>query len=54
MVGTSPIFCGGSEASWISLLAAWDCAGAVEILTHWPRAMLWISGEWRPLSRIVN
>ena len=46
MAGTSRIFCGDCEAFWIFLLAAWDCAGAVGIRTHSPRAMLWISGEW--------
>ena len=54
MVGNLPIFSGGFEAQWIFSLAAWDCAGAVVILTHFPQAMLWISGEWKLLFRITN
>jgi hypothetical protein len=54
MVGTLPTFFGGFEAQWISWLAAWDYAAAVAILTHFPQAMLWISGEWKPLCRIAN
>jgi hypothetical protein len=48
------MFFGGFEAQWISWLGAWDCAEAVAILTHFPQATLWISGEWKPLYRIMN
>ena len=54
MAGTLPMFSGGFEAQWISSWAAWDCAGAVAILTPFPQATHWISGEWKPLCRIAN
>src|SRR5450432_1517704 len=46
MAGISRIFSGSCGASWIFLLAAWDCADAVAIHIRPPRAMFWISGEW--------
>ena len=54
MGGISLIFCGGSGELSISSQAAWDYAGAVEILVRWLWVMRWISGEWRPLNRIVD
>jgi hypothetical protein len=54
VAGTLPMCFGGFEAQRTSSLAAWDCAGAVAILTHFPQATLWISGEWKPLCRITN
>jgi hypothetical protein len=34
MGGISPIFCGGCAEPSISSQAAWDYAGAVQILVH--------------------
>ena len=53
MVGTSQIFFGGFGGLWTCWQAGSACAGGDGILTPWPRAILWISGESRAFNRTV-